>query len=155
MTTTQLSKPPVQTTTQYAIKGFYFGDDKETITDTHYHYNGADSLIDHQRAWYNEAINSGYVGGELDEAETIKANYDGELTEELLIAITNDGTLMDTPLHQLFPHAISQYVVQQLQLEYEELCAEVNNAPRAALTDEYERLDKLQQQMQSHARHHA
>lgn len=105
----------------YEIHGFLFEADQDgkrgkTVKDIAFFNIGEDSMIDHQRMWYEEARKLGYESGELDEAKTIRSNYDGELTEEQVIAIINDRTLMDTPLNELFSSKISAYL-QELEGE--------------------------------------
>lgn len=98
----------------YEIKGYYFNEDGTTTEDTLFYHTGVYSMIDFQRTWAEE-------GGELDEVATIKANYGGELTEEQLITITNDGDLMDAPFSELFPQKIKNVVISELESEYNDL----------------------------------
>ena len=99
----------------YEIHGILFkagkdGERGKTVEDTAFFHVGTDSMIDHQRTWYEEALKLGYVSGELDEATTIRKNYDGEITEEEMMAIINDKELMDTPLDELFSSKIDEYL---------------------------------------------
>ena len=105
----------------YTIKGFYYRGTDETHTDTHFHHAGTDSIKDLQRIWYDESLKAGYDSGELDEAEIIRTNFWGKVTEEQLIAIINDGDLMDTPLDKLFDEALPEYLAKLLKEEYVEL----------------------------------
>lgn len=99
----------------YEIHGILYeagenGERGETVEDTAFFYVGTDSMIDHQRMWSEESQKLGYMSGELDEAKTIRANYDGEITEEEMIAIINDRELMDTPIDELFRSKIDEYL---------------------------------------------
>lgn len=105
----------------YEIKGYYFGENHHVTPDTHFHYSDSDSMIDHQKTWYEEAVKSGYESGELDEAEIIKANYKGVLSDEQVIAIVNDRTLMNEPFRELFPVKINGFLIELLELEYADI----------------------------------
>ncbi|MCR6108617.1 hypothetical protein HXA34_20210 [Salipaludibacillus agaradhaerens] len=106
------------TTTPYEIKGYYFKENGQTISDTHFHYSDTDSMIDHQTMWYKEAEKVGYHSGELNEAAIIEANYKGNITNEQMIAIINNGSLMEAPFGELFPGKINAYLTQLRQSEY-------------------------------------
>lgn len=96
----------------YEIKGYIFDEHKTRKNETLFWTDGALSMIDHQKRWYENARKMGYKTGELDEEETIKANYRGHLTDEQLTAIINDGDLMRTPFDLLFPQKIKAYLNQ-------------------------------------------
>lgn len=130
----------------YEIKGYYFpeGEEKKVLSDTHFHYAGSDSMIDHQKMWYDESLKLGHESGEIDEAEIIKANYDKPLTEEQLMAIVNNGELMDTPFSELFPTKITENLTSELQKEYDDLEQYVNeNESKTNCESELERMKEI------------
>ncbi|MGX1195781.1 hypothetical protein [Metabacillus sp. SLBN-84] len=103
--------------TTYQIQGYYFGEGRSVIQDTNYHYEGAGSMIDHQKIWYEEALKAGHQSGELDEAEIIQANYKSTITDEQLMAVLNDGTLMSTPFNELFPAKLDAFLLESFKSE--------------------------------------
>jgi hypothetical protein len=105
----------------YEIQGRYFGEGGTVTPDTHFHHSDCDSMIDHQKAWYEEAKKNGHKSGEIDEIQTILSNYKRPLTNEQLLAIINDGTLMDTPFKELFPSKIDGFIKELLETEYRDL----------------------------------
>lgn len=107
--------------TSYEIRGYYFGENHQVTPDTHFHYSDSDSMIDHQRAWYEDAMKNGHQSGELDEVQIIQTNYKGPLTDEQIIAIVNDRTLMDTPFRDLFPAKINAFLIGLFESEYADL----------------------------------
>lgn len=134
----------------YKIKGFYIGENGVIIPDTHFHYSGVDSMIDHQRIWYAEAEKNGYQSGELDEAAIMQENYKGQLTltQEQLLAIINDGELMNTPFDELFPTKIDAYIIQMLKSEYADLKAYVLDLENGAnCSEELSRMKTIQNEI--------
>jgi hypothetical protein len=105
----------------YEIQGYYFGENHQITTDTHFHYSDSDSMIDHQKAWYEDALKNGHQSGELDEAHIIKANYKGDFTNEQIMAIVNDPTLMNAPFRKLFPAKINGFLIGLFESEYADL----------------------------------
>jgi hypothetical protein len=105
----------------YEIQGYYFEEGQTVTPDTHFHHSDCDSMIDHQRAWYEEAKKNGHKSGEIDEIQTILSNYKRPLTDEQLLAIVNDGALMDTPFGELFPTKIDAFIKELLESEYVDL----------------------------------
>lgn len=132
----------------YEIKGFYYGEDRNVFGDTHFHTVGCDSMIDHQKTWYNEAKKLGYESGELDEAGIIRTNYNGDLTEGQILAIVNDGDLMDTPFDTLFPRKLKEYVRSDLEAEYGDLEQYVlDNESEKDCTQELEQMKTIQNEI--------
>lgn len=132
----------------YAIEGYYFQEGGKTTPDTHFHYSDRDSIIDHQRMWYEVAIKNGYRSGELDSIATIRANYKGELTNEQLLAIVNDGTLMDAPFGELFPEKINACVINLLEAEYRDLKSYVlESEVREDCSEELARMNTIQNEI--------
>lgn len=128
----------------YEIKGFYFGEGKKVFNDSQFFTVGSDSMIDHQKMWYEEALKLGYESGELNEAGILRANYDGKLTEEQVISIINDGELMNTPFDELFPTKIKEYVLAELHAEFTDLEDYVNdNHDKKDCTNEKERMTEI------------
>lgn len=128
----------------YEIKGFYFGEGHQITPDTHFHYSDSDSMIDHQKTWHDEAMKNGHQSGELDEAEIIKANYKGALTDEQLIAIVNDRTLMDAPFRELFPAKINEFLIGLLESEYADLQEGVRQTD---CSEDLARMDTIQKEI--------
>lgn len=142
MTNAVLSKPT------YEIQGYYFKDGGTVIPDTHFHHSDSDSMIDHQKAWYEDAKKNGYTSGELDEIVTIKANHKGVLTKGQLLAIVNDGELMDTPFGDLFPKKLNTYVMNLLESEYADLEAHVlENESDEDCSKELTRMNDIQNEI--------
>lgn len=148
MTNAVLSRPT------YEIQGYYFKDGGVVIPDSHFHHSDSDSMIDHQKAWYEEAKKAGYASGELDEIVTITSNYKGELNKGQLLAIVNDGELMDTPFGELFPKKIKTFVMNLLEAEYADLEAYVlENEAEIDCTTELDRMNGLKSEMADLAFH--
>lgn len=134
--------------TTYAIHGFYFQPDGQMTLDTHFHYSDGDSMIDHQKSWYNEALKLGYNSGDLDEASIIKTNYRGALTDEQVLAIVNDSKLMSTPFGELFSRKIAKYVVELLESEYADTETYVlENESNNNCSEELSRLNAIQNEI--------
>lgn len=128
----------------FELIGYYYNDSNENIQDTQFCHAGTDSLLDHQNAWFNEAIRNGYSSGELDVFKTIKANTAQNLSEIELIEIRNDRDLMDTPLNELFDNAISKYRIQRLKAQADELEDEIiENRHSQNIRDTHEELNKV------------
>ncbi|WP_078598594.1 hypothetical protein [Evansella clarkii] len=134
----------IATKPSYEIEGIYFKEDGQVVSDTSFLYSDSDSMIDHQKTWYEEARKNGYPSGELDEAAIIRKNYNGEITDEQMIAIVNDGELMDTPFGELFPKKLNAYLVKLLESEYGDLEAYVlENKGEQDCSEEMARMNSI------------
>lgn len=103
----------IQQKAMYILKGHYVEKGtNEIVEDTSFFYIGADSMIDHQKMWQEEAIKLNYRGGELNVTRTILANYHSPLTHKQLDNIIHNSDLMDTPFNELFSSAIDAYLLQ-------------------------------------------
>lgn len=138
----------VTATSPYQIKGYYFGGDGTVTSDTHFHHSECDSMIDHQRIWYEDAKKNGHSAGEIDEIQTIQSNYKGPLTDEQLLAIVNDGALMDTAFKELFPSKINTFIKELLEAEYSDLDSYVVlHGKEKDCTSELDRMRSIEQEI--------
>lgn len=133
--------------TSYTIQGLNFGENGSVTHDTAFHYAEGDSMIDHQKAWYEEAVKNGYASGELDVTAIIQSNYKRTLTEGQLLAIVNDGELMSAPFGELFPKKIDAYLIQLLEAEYDDLETYILDSESNNHADELKRMRAIQNEI--------
>lgn len=92
------------------IIGYYFTDKATTFFKSQIEISDdtakSTNMLEWQRKWYNQAIENGYVSGELDEEQILKENVNRDLSDAELTEIINDGDLMRLPLYDLI-HKLS------------------------------------------------
>ena len=132
----------------YVIKGYHINDEGLKVEDTFYHYNGKSSLIDHSKSWLNESQKIGYLDGDIDITETIKANYNKILTSEQFELICESDELLDTPLDILFNNDITDFITNKINDDYEIIMntCRIKNSNGESSMDEVQKLRELKMQ---------